>query len=250
MSRAIFAAAVVAAITAGPAFAADHIKLEEGLPIETESATPTSYLGREFQTVFRYQREDNGTDSLLVTPRVEIGFPRNSEVSIAVPYLSGEIEPDGLRELELEFKHNINQETLLLPTMSLAVGADFPTGSDTHGVDPFVKILATKTLSRDFHFHQAHFNYYHQFNDDVQSDERSDRYKISAAYSTRLNNETTWLAGITREQEREEDVELNLVETGLRYQLTPRTVLSGGVGFGVGDESPDVRATFGFQFSF
>ena len=40
---------------------------------------------------------------------------------------------------------------------------------------------------------------------------------------------------------------LNLVEAGLRWQMTPLTVLTAGVGAGFGRDSPDVRATIGFQ---
>ncbi len=52
-----------------------------------------------------------------------------------------------------------------------------------------------------------------------------------------------------REQEKEEDIDINLVEAGLRYQLTPLTVIAAGVGVGVGEDSPDLRVTLAFQHS-
>lgn len=55
---------------------------------------------------------------------------------------------------------------------------------------------------------------------------------------------------LVREEELEKDEETNLAEIGLRYQLTPLTVLSAGAGFGFGDESPDVQLTLGFQVAF
>jgi hypothetical protein len=59
-----------------------------------------------------------------------------------------------------------------------------------------------------------------------------------------------FVADLVREQLFEDHEEHNLAEFGLRYQLTPRLTLSGGTGFGFGDESPDVRVMFGFQFAF
>jgi hypothetical protein len=35
----------------------------------------------------------------------------------------------------------------------------------------------------------------------------------------------------------------------VRYQLTPQTVLVAGAGAGLGEESPEARATVGFQHS-
>lgn len=230
--------------------AADHTNLEEGLPVETTDAYPIPYLGREIQTVFNYDRGHEGVDSFIVTPRLEFGFPRNGQISIEVPVLFGEIEPDDIGETRLEWLYNFNQETLLLPAFAVTGAIDLPTGEDSQGVDPLVKFIITKTLSRSSLFHRLHVNLAYQFNDDEQPRERSDWYKASIGYSARLSNETLFVADYVREERKEEDIEFNLIETGVRYQLTPLTVISGGLGFGIGDESPDVRAILGFQYTF
>jgi hypothetical protein len=41
---------------------------------------------------------------------------------------------------------------------------------------------------------------------------------------------------------------VNLAEIGIRYATTPQSVISTGIGFGIDDESPDVRFTLGFQY--
>jgi hypothetical protein len=73
---------------------------------------------------------------------------------------------------------------------------------------------------------------------------------VVVGYEVRVSNDLIVLADVVREQELEEDREINLLEAGARYRLTPFSVLSAGVGFGVGDESPDVRTTVGFQVQF
>lgn len=69
-------------------------------------------------------------------------------------------------------------------------------------------------------------------------------------YSRRLDADTILVADFVREQKREKNVEANIVEVGIRRQITPLTVLSFGLGAGTGDESPEFRATAGFQRSF
>ncbi len=50
-----------------------------------------------------------------------------------------------------------------------------------------------------------------------------------------------------RQELRERGWAENMVELGARYQLTPQTVLSGSVGTGFGDRSPEFRVLVGFQ---
>lgn len=241
---------MVGFIVSSVTIAADHRNLDEGLPVETTDAYPIPYLSREIQAVFNYDRGHEGIDSFTTVPRLEFGFPRNGQISIEVPVLFGEIEPDDIRETRLEWLYNFNQETLFLPAFAITGAIDLPTGDTSHGVDPVVKFIISKTLSRSSLFHRLHVNLAYQFNDDEQSQERSGWYKTSIGYSARLNNETLFIADYVREERREEDVEFNLIEFGVRYQLTPLTVISGGLGFGVGDESPDVRAVLGFQYTY
>jgi hypothetical protein len=235
--------------SAGPLLAGGGKEnVEEGLPVSIESTYPIEYLGREVQFLGRYERTREGEDSFRVEARLELGIWWNTELSIASPFLFGDAHEDGCGPINLEVMYNLNQETLDLPSFSLAAGADFATGNEGDGIDPFVKLLMTRTLGRSWHFHQVHFNLEYQWNGESRDDERSGRYAAAVGYSTRLNADTLFVASFLREQEMEEDVEMNLIEAGLRYQILPQGILSAGLGFGIGDESPDVRFTLGFQY--
>ena len=39
-------------------------------------------------------------------------------------------------------------------------------------------------------------------------------------------------------------------EAGVLHQINDKLTVAGGVGFGIGEDSPDVRITVGFQYSF
>jgi hypothetical protein len=233
-----------------PIVDADVVDLEEGLPLEITDAYPIPLLGREFQTMFRYELDDTGKDQFIIEPRLEIGFPRNAQITVASPFLMGEREPDGVGDVRLEFLYNFNQETQWIPAMSGVAIAEFPSGEDSEGVDPALKFIATKTLPGTWHLHRVHLNGLWQWNDDVQRGERRGRYMVAVGYSVVVTNELVFLADLVRESEMDANIEHNLAEVGLRYYLAPRWVLSGGLGFGFGNESPRMRTTLGVQMTF
>jgi hypothetical protein len=247
-----WAAAALACVASFPTAAdgADHTNLEEGLPLSVTDARPLGYLGREIQTFLRYDHTDRDEESFLAETRLEFGFPRNAQLSISVPYLFGEIEPDGFQAVRGEMLYNLNQEDVRLPSFSIAAALDFPVGNDAHGFDPVLKAIATKSIPFTEHFQQAHLNFEWLFNDDVRSGERTRSWRAVAGYSVRLGPDTLGLFDVVREVTLERGRRENLVELGIRHQLTPRAVFSAGVGAGFGDESPDVRGTLGFQFAF
>jgi hypothetical protein len=52
------------------------------------------------------------------------------------------------------------------------------------------------------------------------------------------------------EQEVERGITSQIAEIGIRQMIHPLAAIGAGVGFGLDNESPDVRATLGFQRSF
>lgn len=78
--------------------------------------------------------------------------------------------------------------------------------------------------------------------------ERRDRYRVGVAYSQPLTNDLLLVADVYREPDRTRGRATNLAELGVRYQLTPQTILTGAAGVGFsGDRSQDFRFTVGFQ---
>ena len=228
--------------------------IEQGLPLHFEDTVPQEYLGREFQLVSRYERTDDGEDRFLFEPRVELGISQNTQLTIATPFLFGNAdEGDGLGPVELDLLYNLNQETLDLPAFALKLGADF-TGAAAagggDGVDPFVGLLIDRTIGKSSLYQKVHLNLLYQFNGEETDEERDGRYEVAVGYSRRIGASAMLVADLVRMQEMTENEEVNLAEIGIRYATTPQSVISTGVGFGIGDESPDVRLTVGLQYEF
>lgn len=228
--------------------------IEQGLPLQFEDTVPQEYLGREFQLVGRYERTHDGEDRWQIEPRLELGVWHNTQLTLATPFLfGGADEGDGLGPIELDLLYNLNQETLHLPAFALKLGADFTGAANAgggDGVDPIVGVLIDRTIGESYLYHKLHLNLQYQFNDSRLDDERDGRYEVALGYSRRLGASAMLVADLVRLQEMTENEEVNLAEIGVRYATTPQSVISAGIGFGVGDESPDVRLTVGFQYEF
>ena len=228
--------------------------IESGLPLHFEDTVPVEYLGREFQLVSQYERTGDGEDRWRFEPRLELGILQNTQLTIGTPFLFGSAdEGDGLGPVEVDVLYNLNQETLDLPALALKAGAEF-TGAAAagggDGVDPFIGILVDRTIGRSSMYHKLHLNLMYQFNGSEMDDERDGRYEAAIGYSRRIGASALLVADLVRMQEMMENEEVNLAEIGIRYATTPQSVLSAGVGFGIGDESPDVRFTLGMQYEF
>lgn len=243
----IFFTALVA--TCGSLLAADHLNLEEGLPTQLEDAYPIAYRGREIQTHISYEHQDDGKDRLTLQPQAEFGFAPNAQGKITAPFYLGDADKKDSGNIGLEAFYNFNTEGIYIPAFALSARADLPTGREAAGIDTTLKAIATKSVSRTG-LDRVHLNAAWKRNAGRSSIEREHMYQLIAGYSRRLGADTVIVADYVREQEEEKGKTFDIIELGVRRQLTPLTVLSAGAGAGVSKDSPDLRFTLGFQKSF
>lgn len=183
-------------------YAADHTNLEENLPTEVEDAYPLPYLNRELQGVFRYEQMEDGSDQFRLDPRIEVGFARNWQARISVPFLLGNAEQVGSRNLALEAMYNFNTESLRLPAFSLSGGLVLPTGENSNGVDTRLRFLASKAIGRTSLLQRVHLNLGWLRNSAPMPNERDNRYLLIVGYSARIARATFFVGDFVREQQR------------------------------------------------
>ncbi len=244
-----FRSAVLFSALAMSVSAADHSNLEEGLPTHLEDAYPVAYRSREVQAMFSYESTSESEDRLTIEPRLEFGVWRNTQVTLRAPFYAGNADRSGSGDIGLGALYNFNTETLVLPAFALAGEAEFPSGKASSGLDSMLKFIVTKSITSSG-LDRIHLNLAWKHNASAESDERSDRFVGVVGYSRRLNADTILVADYVREEEETKEEAANIVELGVRRQLTPLTVLSLGVGAGLGEDSPGVRITAGYQRSF
>lgn len=240
------------ALTALPAaHAADHNNLEAGIPTQVEDAYVIPYLGREVQAYTTYDRTRDNKDLLSITPVVEYGFARNWQGSISVPYRVGNSqETAGSGNPEVSALYNFNTESLSLPAFAISVREAFPGGKGHAGIDSQIKLIATKTLGPGDHLDELHVNLIYLNAGHPEADMRRNRYQAILGYSRRIGIDNVLVTDFVRSQDRFQGQNSNTVELGLRHQVTPQTLYAVGIGAGIGENSPKLRLTFGFQHSF
>jgi hypothetical protein len=230
----------------------DHSNLESGIPLEVEDSYAAPWLNREVQLSSYFERTAEGKDHWLVEPRLEFGLPvRNAELTTGFPFEMGEAtDEDGLQNVNVELFYNFNTEGRYLPAFAVSGEAAFPVGGDPEGVDTKLELIATRTIGYSTLLHRFYLNAAWLHNDEAEPLEREDRFKLVAGYAMRATADLFLLADYVHEQELERGVTSNMAEIGLRYMLTPRTVVALGAAAGLDDESPDFRVRFGLQWMF
>jgi hypothetical protein len=249
VTRIVPAAIVLAAWITAPARAADHHNLEEGLPTQVEDAYVVGRGARELQAMMRYERTDESKNRITLDPRFEFGLWNNLQAKISVPFYVGNASRTGSGNIDLELFYNFNTEGLVLPAFAVSLRGKLPTGTHSRGVDTTLKAIATKSITRTG-LDRVHLNASWEHNGDAWPDEREHSYHVVVGYSRRITADSLMVADFVRESLIERGAESNVVEAGVRTQLTPLTVLAAGIGAGIGDESPKVRVTLGLQYSF
>lgn len=230
---------------------ADHLNLEEGLPTELEDAYPIAFRGREFQTQVQFERTDGGKDRFVIDPRFEFGIARNAQAKISVPFFLGDADQKDSGNIGLEGFYNFNTEGIWLPAFATSLRLDFPTGRHASGVDTTLKGLVTKSITKTG-LDRVHLNMAWKHNDNGGAGPmvRDDLFHVVFGYSRRVGADTVVVADYVWEQDRVKGKTADILEIGLRRQITPLTLVSVGLGAGITKDSPDLRATIGLQKSF
>jgi hypothetical protein len=251
MRAALVSSMAVVALWPADDAVADHANLDEGLPVEVQDAYPLEYLGREVQARLQYRRTAAGEHEVRLEPRFELGLPYNGQLSIHVPLIASTAEGNSydVGRTTVDYFYNLNQETLSVPALSLAVGVEAPDTRQGGSFDPFGRVVLTKTIPGLMRPHRLHLNGTIQANvAREEATERSYRYVAIAGYDVRVSPTVTAVLDGVRDRPLENRAAENFGEIGLRIDLTPLSVLSIGGGAGQTDDGDLLlRATIGFQ---
>lgn len=230
-----------------PAVLADVHNLSANQPVEVEDAEPSAPGTVTFQTPARYERYRGGDSLVFFEPSLKMGWEGGWQGTVAVPVYAGSGDKTGRGDIRLDLMKKLGEEANGRPALAAALGVELPTGTDSEGVDPFVKGIASKTLANG---DRVHFNGVVELNVDPAPRERSSRWRAIVGYSSRLSERTAFVGDIVHEQTRVRGGTATLVEAGWRRELEQDLTFSLGAGLGFGDDSPRWRVTAGIQRAF
>ncbi|MGI9189453.1 MAG: hypothetical protein ACR2F9_04830 [Longimicrobiaceae bacterium] len=270
-----FAAALLSASgSTSLAAQTDYYNLDAGRPVLIEDAYPTERYAFELQLApLRLERESGGVYHWGVEPEIAYGILPRTQVEVGVPVVFRDVGGDGelgVAGIDLAVLHNLNVETSGLPAFGIAADVLLPVGEFAPArVYPSLKGIVTRT----FGFARFHVNGQVTFGPDadplrdVQPLPAADDIAVAAPEDPHLEEVSRWLAGVAVDRTlplksmlliadvyarqplvEDDDVEWN-VGAGVRYQLSPRLAIDGGVGRRLTGD-PGWFVTFGTAYAF
>ncbi len=241
----------------------DYYNTDTGRPLQIEDAYAVERRAFEIQAApLRLERARSGVYNWGIEPELAFGILPRTQVEVGFPlaYIDAGVSGRtyGLAGIEMSVLHNLNVETSI-PALAIVASTLLPAGGlgpdDAHAS---LKGIATKTFS----WMRFHVNAEYTFGS------LADQLPGEADASSGVAEQSRWMGGIAvdrtfplrsmlvggevyaRDPLREdEELEWN-TGVGIRYQLTPRFNIDGGVGGRLTGDDRGWYATFGSAYAF
>jgi hypothetical protein len=244
------AAAAVMAAALWPAIAAAQAvhNLERNLPLEVmdTSATDTGKVQLQGSAV---NELSDTSDKFTLQPSVQWGAAENMHLLAYSQFFTADDDAmeTGSGDTFFGFFYNFLGEGRFLPGMAAQAEMVAPTGEDSEGLDTAFTFVASKQVTRQPTEDRFHFNLRWDHNSESSPGEREDRFTYVAGYSRKVTDKAVLVLDFFRREELQAGQESNVLEIGMLYQLSQRTVIGAGLGTGIGDDSPDTRFSISLQ---
>lgn len=245
----ILSAAPIAAQT-------DYYNTDTGRPLQIEDAYPLERRAFEIQAApLRLERSRGGVYHWGIEPEIAFGILPRTQIELGAPlaFIDGGpgAQRSGLAGLDLSALHNLNVETAI-PALALGASVLLPVGG-LGSDEPYTSVKGIMT--RTFTWARFHVNGEYTF-----SSERAEsigavdlaRWTAGVAVDRTFPLRSLLIAGEVFARhpfDASEDVEWN-AGAGLRYQLSPRLALDGGIGRRLTGEEQTWYLTFGTAYAF
>jgi len=237
----------------------ERINADSALPVTVEDAFVPSPGEAEAQLHFFYDHQRPSIDGdkeygrHLYTPEaeVEIGIVNGFSATIGTNYSLGNAEDAKSGEVEAGAKWNFLQLKDLRPALTLSGTVSVPYGySSGNSVDTTLSLLGSQPLGSGANapFLHANLSWTHTFN--REEDNRANRFIGVLGVAVPVAESTAIIADVAHEQLEQKGRINNLIEVGVRQEVSNDITLGAGVGAGVGGSVTNFRALIGVQKSF
>lgn len=249
----------IVAVLLGVASAAaqtDYYNTDTGRPLQVEDAYPVERRAFEIQAApLRLERARAGVYHWGIEPEIAFGILPRTQIEVGAPlaFIDGGpgLRANGLAGLELSALHNLNAETAI-PALGIGAGVLLPVG----GLGPEEAYASVKGIvTRTFTWARFHLNGEYTFGSrrpDATGALDLARWTAGMAVDRTVPLRSLLVGGEVFARESflaSEDVEWN-AGAGLRYQLSPRVALDGGIGRRLTGDNPAWYLTVGTAYAF
>lgn len=247
----------------------DYYNTDAGRPLAVEDAYPIERYAFELQLApVRLERTRGGVYRWGIEPEIAYGILPRTQIEIGAPlsYIDGGgsgSRRSGLAGLEIAVLHNLNIETSI-PALAIAGDVLLPVG----GFGPDRAVFSAKAIAtRTFRWARFHLNGQYSFGDGRKSGSSAAGENAVAVDGERAAV-SRWLAGLSADRTfplssmligaevfaRKAAISSSNVEwntaIGVRYQLSPKISIDGGVGKQLTGDEQSWFVTFGLSRAF
>ncbi len=232
---------------------ADPQGLSTNVPVQTQDALPVRTGVLELQGVGVYTRDDynsRGRDLLNLSPTLKIGPAKGLQIDLSVPYSTGNQSGANQGTDGFDVFYNFNDPTPTFPALAIQSGYQIPYGAGHKTSQYFVRGIATQWLGPDDKAPRLHLNLNWTHSTTPSSTSRKDVLEISVGYSMLVSSSTALVLDVVHGAKSAKGQNETIADAGLRWEINDEWALSGGVGVGIGQQSPAFRVLFAIQRDF
>jgi hypothetical protein len=214
----------------------DVMNLNEFMPTRLEDSTPVN--AHSFDVQVSSQFEEKSKDEITYRGNFRYGATDRIQLEAMTNMISGGGE-EGSGETQLGGLFLVNKEDRYVPQIGVSPMIVLPTGKESRELDSHLRFNISSTLvgSANTPTTQIHFNFDWNHHTHDQKDQRRDAHFFAFGLSHRFSDSGALIIDLYRELEDEKDVETNMAEAGIHYEIGSNYYLGLGGGLGFGDES-------------
>jgi hypothetical protein len=246
-------ALICLAALAQPAHA-DPQSLSTDVPVPVQDALVVKTGTLELQGVGVFTRDDfnsKGPNLLSLSPTIKLGAARHLQLDLSAPYAVGNQSSASQGQGSADFVYQFTDPSPHFPALAVQAGWQYAEYGPGHQSNQyFVRALATQWVGSSDKSPRLHLNLNWTHVDEPSRTQRSDIAEIGLAWSQLVSSHTALVVDVMHGAKSATGQVETMVDAGLRHEIDAHWTISGGVGGGMFQQSPDFRVLFAIQRGF
>jgi hypothetical protein len=247
--REVITAAACLTLLAAPAFA-DPQSISTNVPIQVEDAYPTPYGVMTLQSDIRYTNDSynsRGATGIATEGVIKVGPLPGLQVDLSPSYNFGNQSNADSGYGSIDALYQFNKSTTYIPAFAVHLYYEQPYGAGHLSQMYVIRAIATKNLGPSDGAPRIHINLTDYHLAQPSPTQRKDQLEAIVGVSALLTPDTAIVADVVHGAKPAAGHVETIADVGLRHQITKSWSISGGVGAGIEQQSPEFRVFFALQ---
>ena len=253
MPRHLLTLALTGALAASTAARADPQSLSTNVPVQIEDALPVRLGTLELQGDNRFTRDTHnrrGSDLLVSDLVLKLGPLPGLQLGLGPSYGFGDQSGANGGYVTADVLYQFTRNSAHVPALALHGYYGQPYGAGRRSVQYTLRGIATKYLGGSERSPRLHLNISWYRLAQPGPGQRADRLELAVGHSRLVSDSTAFVVDVVHGAKPERRARQTIVDVGVRHEIGDGWAVSLGVGAGIAQQSPALRAFFAVQRSF